>query len=293
MQRQNVNSRGIGMKVAWHRKAAYKTLEQVSKQVGMSISSLSRLENGKRDPTSEEVAAILAVLGVVGPERDQLLVLARSATPSSMVVGSQSRTYQAFEADATVITNFELMLVPGLAQTAKYAHAVLSALRVNDSASDIAATVSQRMERKAILTRKRPPQVNFIVTELAIRQLIGGPKVMADQVRHLIGLADLDNVSVRIIPATVPAHAGLGGQFVILDFEDQPSLLFIEAMTTGLYRDEPEDVTAYRRQVENLEAVALDKAGSVELMQSISCNLDGLAYGHVCAVDVAEEQLQC
>ncbi|SMD26156.1 helix-turn-helix domain-containing protein [Kibdelosporangium aridum] len=288
MQRQNVNSRGIGIGLAWHRKAACKTLEQVSRQVGISISSLSRLENGKREPTTEEVAAILAVLGVVGAERDQLLNHARNTSHSSMVVGSKSRTYRAFEADATVITNFELMLVPGLAQTAKYARAVLSALRANGSESEINATVSQRMERKAILTRKRPPQVNFIVTELAIRQLIGGAKVMAEQVRHLIGLADLDNVSIRIIPATVSAHAGLSGQFVILDFDDQPSLVFIEAMTTGLYRDEPEDVVAYRRQVENLEAVALDMAGSVELLRSISYDLDGLVSG----LDVAEEQLQ-
>ncbi|MFC0113470.1 helix-turn-helix domain-containing protein [Kibdelosporangium aridum] len=289
MQRQNVNSRGLGMELAWHRKAACKTLEQLSKQVGMSISALSRLENGKREPTSEEVAAILAVLGVVGTERDQLLGQARSASHSSMVVGSKSRTYRAFEADAAVITNFELMVVPGLAQTAKYARAVVSAVRANSSDSDIDSTVRQRMERKAILTRKRPPQVNLLVTELALRQLIGGPRVMADQVRHLIGLTELDNVSVRIIPTTVPTHAGLGGQFVILDFEDQPSLVFIEAVTTGLYRDEPDDVAAYRRQVENLEAVALDKAGSVELMRSISCDLDGLANGHVWALGVAEE----
>lgn len=292
---QNVNSRGIGMELARHRKAAGRTLDQLGKQLGMSVSTLSRLENGKRDPTSEEVAAILAILGVTGMERDHLLMQARNAADSLMITrhsGSRARIYQGFEAAATMITSFELMVVPGLAQTAKYAHALLSALRVNDDASVIESIVDQRMSRQAILTRKRPPHVNWILPELALRQPIGGPAVMADQVRHLIELAGLDNVSIRIIPATVAAHAGLSGQFVILDFADQPSLVFVEVRATGLYSDDAADVAGCRSLVENLETVALDKAGSVELMRSISYDLDGLAGGHVRTPDVAKEQLQ-
>ncbi|CAM3628970.1 helix-turn-helix transcriptional regulator [Kibdelosporangium persicum] len=282
MQRQNVNSRGIGMELARHRRVADMTLEQVSRQLGMSVSTLSRLENGKREPTSEEVAGILAVLGVTGGDRQHLLQQVRCISHFGMVLGKagpRTRTYQAFEAEAVAITNFELSLVPGLAQTADYARAVISAVRVNASRADVEARVSQRMSRKAVLTRKRPPQVNLLMTELALRQPIGGPKVMANQIRSLVALADQENVSLHVIPATVPAHAGLGGSFVLFDFADHPTLVFIEALTTGLYRDDPDDVATYRLQVENLDAVALDKSGSVELMRSISRDMEGRASG--------------
>jgi transcriptional regulator with XRE-family HTH domain len=279
MQRQNVNSRGIGMELARHRRVACMTLEQVGRQVGMSTSTLSRLENGKREPTSEEVAGILGALGVVGEGKNQLLARVRGASGSSgFVMGGESearaRMYQDFESEATVITNFEPMLVPGIAQTARYAQAVVSAIRVDEDDAEVEAMVGQRMSRKAILTRKRPPQLNLIMTEVALRQPIGGLKVMAMQVRSLIDFAHPGHVSVRIIPAAVLAHPGLGGQFVIFDFDTDPSVVFVEAHIFGLYRDDPHEVAVYRRQAESLLGLALDEAGSVELMRTIADDLD-------------------
>jgi len=279
-QRQGVTTRGIGLELSRHRKLADMTLEQVAEMLGVSASTLSRLENGKREPTSEEVAAILAVLGVTGGERDRLLDMARGGTGSSGMVEHsnptvQSRTYLTFETQAMVITNFEPLLVPGLAQTTEYAHAVISAIQVDEDDPDIEARVARRMARHAILTRKRPPQFNVIMTELALRQPIGGAKAMARQVRSLIDLADRDNVSLRLIPMSTPTHAGLMGQFVMLEFTSHPTVAFIEARTTGLFRDDLDEVALYRLTVEKLTAAALDKAGSVELMRSIARDLDG------------------
>jgi transcriptional regulator with XRE-family HTH domain len=125
-QRQGVAVRGIGLELLRHRKESDKTLEQVAGQLGVSISTLSRLENGKREPTREDVAAILAVLGVTGAEKDRLIDLARGGIGSSGMVeqspvSGRRPAYQNFERDATVITNFQPLLVPGLAQTPAYA----------------------------------------------------------------------------------------------------------------------------------------------------------------------------
>lgn len=94
-------------------------------------------------------------------------------------------------------------------------------------------------------------------------------------VRSLIDLADRGNVSLRLIPMTKPAHAGLAGPFVMLEFASHPTVAFIEARTTGLFRDAPDEVALYRLTVEKLTAAALDKAGSVELLRSIALDLDG------------------
>lgn len=276
-----VNSRGLGLELARHRKIAELSLAEVGERLGASASTISRLENGKRELTTEEVAAYLAIVRVTGAERERLMEMARSASGSSsgMVENSnptvQSRTYLHFETRATVITDFELMLVPGLAQTAEYAHAVISAIQVDEADEDIEARVGRRMARQAILTRKRAPKLNLILTENGLRQLIGGPKVMVRQVRHLVDLAGRDTMSVRVIPAGMPAHAGLTGSFVLLDFASDPSVVHVEARTTGLFRDEEDEVALYKLTVEKLTDATLDEAASAELMRSIVRDLDG------------------
>ncbi|GDY32635.1 helix-turn-helix domain-containing protein [Gandjariella thermophila] len=277
-RRTGVNTRGIGLELERYRKAARMTLEQVGERLGVSASTISRLENGKREPTSEEVASILAVLGVTGAERDRLIDQSRGGNGWGLVESSnptaQSRTYLNFEARATAIINFELMLVPGLAQTADYAHAVISAIQVDGDDPDIEARVARRMARQAILTRKNPPRLDLLVTETALRIPIGGPRVMARQVRHLAELAERRNVSVRVIPAGVPGHAGLLGQFVILEFPQDAPIVHVEDRTTGLFLDDADKVKLYRLTAEKLTDVALDEQESIRLMASIANHLD-------------------
>lgn len=276
-----ISSRGLGADLLRHRKAAGLTLEQVGAGLGTSASTISRLENGKREPTVEEVSAILALSGVVGMERERLLAMAngRSGGGSGLVEYSnpttQSRTYLYFETQATVITNYELMLVPGLAQTADYAFAVVSAIQVDEVDEDIGARVGRRMARQQILLRRNPPRLNLVISEEALRRPVGGPKVMARQLRHLVDLANRPKVSIRVVPAAIPAHAGLLGQFVLLEFAKDPTVVFTEARTTGLFRDDPAEVDLYKMTLEKLTEIALDEAGSVELMRSIATHFDG------------------
>jgi transcriptional regulator with XRE-family HTH domain len=277
-QSSGVTTRGIGFELERYRKAAGLNLQQVGDGLGVSASTISRLENGKREPTVEEVASILAVIGVTGAERDRLLDQARGGSGLGLVEGSnptvQSRMYLNFETRATVITNFELILVPGLVQTAEYAFASIPAIMVDEDEPDIEARVARRMARQAILARRTPPQLNLIVTEAALRLPIGGPKVMARQVRHLAELTERSTVSTRVIPADVVGHAGLLGQFVILEFATDPTVVFVEDRATGLFLDEPDRVANYRLTVEKLADVALDERGSLRLMASIARDLD-------------------
>jgi transcriptional regulator with XRE-family HTH domain len=277
-QSSGVTTRGIGFELERYRKAAGLNLQQVGDGLGVSASTISRLENGKREPSVEEVASILAVIGVTGAERDRLLDQARGGSGLGLVEGSnptvQSRMYLNFETRATVITNFELILVPGLVQTAEYAFASISAIMVDEDEPDIEARVARRMARQAILARRTPPQLNLIVTEAALRLPIGGPKVMARQVRHLAELTERSTVSTRVIPADVVGHAGLLGQFVILEFATDPTVVFVEDRATGLFLDEPDRVANYRLTVEKLADVALDERGSLRLMASIARDLD-------------------
>lgn len=278
-QSSGVATRGIGFELERLRRAAELNLQTVADALGVSISTISRLENGKRDPTVEEVASILTVLGVVGAERVRLLDQARGGSGLGLVEGSsptvQSRTYLNFEIRATTITNFELMLVPGLAQTAEYAFAIITALMLDREEPDIEARVARRLARQTILARRTPPQVNLIIAETALRLPVGGPEVMGGQLRHLIDLSRRRNITTRVVPADAGAHPGIQGQFVILEYEADPTVIFIEDRATGLFLDSRRQVDSYRVALAKLMDSALDESDSLDLVASIAHDFDG------------------
>jgi transcriptional regulator with XRE-family HTH domain len=273
-----VNTRGIGLELQRLRKDRGLSVKEVGERIDVSASTISRIETGKREPTSEEVASILTVLKVVGVEREQLIDRARRQDQPDMMESTtsteQSRNFLNFEQKATKIVEFQLMLVPGLGQTAEYAHAALSALRVQDSDEDLEPWVGLRMRRQAILTRRNPPTLHLIVTEIGLRQQIGGPKVMSRQVRYLVDVAERPNVTVSVLPIGVAGHPGLLGPFVIMEFATDPTVVYVEDKTTGLFLDDAEKVALYKLTAEKLTDLALDEQDSIRLLRTIASDLD-------------------
>ena len=214
---------------------------------------------------------------VVGVEREQLIDRSRRQDQQDMLESStsteQGRNFLNFEQQATSITDFGLMLVPGLGQTADYAHASLAALRVQDREEDLEPWVGLRMRRQAILTRRTPPQLHWILTELCLRQPLGGPKVMSKQLRHLADLAERPNITINVLPAKVAAHPGLLGQFMIMEFVAKPTVVFGEDKTTGLFLDDPDKLAIYKLTAEKLTDLALDEQGSLRLLETIARDL--------------------
>jgi transcriptional regulator with XRE-family HTH domain len=278
-EQSGVYTRGIGLELYRLRKDTTElNCAMVGDQIGMSASTISRIETGKREATSEEVASILTVLGVKGVQREKLIDQARRQSDVDMMESAtsteQSRTFRNFEQQATRITEFQPLLVPGLGQTADYAYAALSALRLRDSEEELEPWVATRMQRQAVVTRPKPPTVHLIMAELGLRQPIGGHSVMAKQIRNLIDMADRANVTISVLPASVAEHPGLLGQFVIMDFADDPTVVYVEDRTTGLFLDDVDKVELYRLTEEKLTDLALDEQRSVSLLKSIASDLE-------------------
>jgi transcriptional regulator with XRE-family HTH domain len=273
-----VNSRGIALELLRLRRDHKLTCAAVGSALGVSASTISRMENGVRIPSSEEVASILTYMGVKGLERQRLIEQARRQNEPNLLETAasteQSRNYLNFELTATKITNFELTLVPGLAQTPEYAHAALRMLRIGDRDTDIEAWIRQRMSRHAILARANAPELHWILTEQGLRQPIGGRTVMCRQVQRLIELAERSNITINVLPEKIIEHPGLSGGFVIMDFADEPSIVCVEAKTTGLFFDDQDKVSLYRLTVEKLTELALDGRASVRLLKSIASDLE-------------------
>ncbi|MFD6066588.1 helix-turn-helix domain-containing protein [Amycolatopsis lurida] len=227
------------------RKAARLAATEVADKLAWSQSTISRIETGLRAASAEEVSALLAVYQVTGERREALLSLARDTGPWWFAdVSFQRETLTQYEKEATKIVAFGAALLPGLLQTPSYARAAGSG------------------ERRKLMEQKR-----FVayVDEAALHRQVGGPRVMANQLRHLLSMAERPTVELRVIPFTAGAHAG--DAYVLLEFGDASPVVYLEHRRCGLFLHRPCDVEPYLPST--VDAVALDPVRSVRLIESV------------------------
>lgn len=274
-----VGERGLGMELRYLRTTAGITMARVGEALGWSANTVSRLERGQRpDTTPEEVSAILAVIGVIGTERDRLLRMARGNTDqgwwehTTTRLTDQARTYLRFETKASRIIDVEPLLVPGLLQTPDYCRSLMIAFGVEEP--ELEGRIARRLGRQALLTRAVAPELIFIVSEPAMRQPFGSAAVMARQLRHMAEQSERPHVSVRLIPATLVEHPGIFGAFAVLEFADEPPVVFIEGRMSGMFPENPKEIDAYRLAAERLTDLAMSERESVDLLHAIAKDLD-------------------
>jgi uncharacterized protein DUF5753 len=80
-------------------------------------------------------------------------------------------------------------------------------------------------------------------------------------------------VTLRVVPLAAGAYSGLQGPFVILEFTEEPALVFIENHATGLFWEEEADLAAYRLALGNILHAALASAATTELLTQIATEL--------------------
>ena len=130
--------------------------------------------------------------------------------------------------------------------------------------------MAARLERQAILDRDDPPLLWVVIDEAVLRRPVGGADVMRAQVEHLAEMAERTNVVVQVIPYSVGAHEGVNGAFVIADFANAPSIVYLETALTGLVVERPEDVAAVTLTYDTLKTEALPRAASLELLREVA-----------------------
>jgi hypothetical protein len=218
---------------------------------------------------------LLELYGVTGPERDGLIRLAREARQPGWwhsfrdVLPNPYEVFIGLEAGAASIRNFEPVVVPGLLQTDEYARQMSRGGPRELDREDIERRVQVRMERQRIVTREDRPRLWAVIDEAVIRRVVGGPEVIAEQLRHLIECAEHGKTTLQVVPFSAGAHAGTTGPFIILDFPEptDPSVVYVETLAGDLYLEERADVDRYTLAFDRLLAAALHPDDSVRLVQ--------------------------
>jgi transcriptional regulator with XRE-family HTH domain len=259
------------------RRAAGLNTREASEKVGISPATLNRTELGTRMPPFSEVTALLTAYSVTGVAREEVLTLARTANPAGWwEIGGNALPRQLpilinFESEASKITEFQPLVVPGLLQTHAYIRAVMEASGVSDS--DAEGRVSARAGRQTVLSRKKPLRYSVIMDEAALRRPFGGRKVMAEQIRHIIADAERPNVTVQVIPFDRGGYP-IYGPFMLLQFHKALDIVHLEHKQASGFLDEPDDTAPFQALTDTLKAVALNPAATSEFLAAVAADYD-------------------
>jgi transcriptional regulator with XRE-family HTH domain len=253
---------------------------EVGARLGVSRSTVSRAETGKRGLSAEDLASMLTLYGTSRSLRKALLKLHVDADKPGLLDRGELHVHEdlekwiGFEQDADHIYNYQPLLIPGLLQTFPYARAVIEGFGVPLPDEEIDDRVAARIARQTLLRQPNPPRLEVVLHEAALHQRVGGEEVMRDQLGFLIESSFRPAVTLRVIPRRVGAHPGMNGPFVIMEYAGLPSLVLLENKVASLYLEEPGDINAYKLAYEGLLAVALAPERSVDLISKVASGME-------------------
>ena len=268
-----VRRRRLGQELRKLREQKNMTAEEVAERLLVSQSKISRLENGRRSISQRDVRDLCGVYEVEDQRIvDSLMEMARDSRQQGWWHTFGDIPYSVYiglETDAQSLRVYEPQIVTGLLQTPAYAEALVRGALPETSAAEIEKRVGVRMRRQERITTENDPlRLWIVLDEAALHRVVGGKRVMREQLEHLLKLSELPHVTVQVMPFEVGAHPGLNGQYAILEFADaaDSSVVYLEGVTSDLYLEKAQDVQKYAVMYEHLRAQSLSVEASRQLI---------------------------
>lgn len=255
-------------------------VRELARKLEINHPNISRWETGERMPRPEDVAMYLTAVDVSGADRERLINLARTATePNWLTLGEPGASEALaalveFEQTAKQITDWSPSGIPGLLQTGDYARAIMTDAG-GVPAQERDQRVRVRLSRRDVLTRYEAVPLSAIIGQEALRQVIGGPEVMAGQLRHLLQFGELPSVTLQVLPTGQGWHPGLPGAFELLEFASGRPIVHLEHLRSSLFLyEEPADLEAYMGAGVALRDLAMSPEESAKLIAEVITHLE-------------------
>ncbi|AGL17692.1 helix-turn-helix transcriptional regulator [Actinoplanes sp. N902-109] len=268
--------RRLGTELKRCRERAGLTQENVSRHFEWHAAKVTRIETARVAVTPRDVRDLLTLYGVDDEQyREALLELARSSKQKTWWTDYRDimrpGNYVGLEAEASSLRAWEPIIVPGLLQTEEYIRALMRTGRAWDPPALMDRRVALRLKRQSRLTGANPLQLSAIIDESVVRRSVGGDDVMDDQLRHLIEMAKLPNVTLQILPFDAGEHQFLGGSAALLEFRETTHLdvVYLEGLAGDLYEEQHSEVARYRAEFERLSTRALDTRMTLKMIESL------------------------
>lgn len=255
------------------------TGEQVASELGWSSAKVSRIETARTSITPADLRKLLAVYAVPVAMTDRLLNLARTARERGWwepYVESMDNKYSeliGLEDDAAAMSCYQMNVVNGLLQTERYARAIIETGGPYPH-GEVERRLQVRLTRQRRLVGSDVLDLWVILDEATLRRTIGGPDVMAEQIAHLVELAERPNIKLQILPYDVGAHTALANSFTIFKFShpEDPYVVVLETMVGHLIIEDDVQVFRHTLSFDELCEKALDFAASVAFLAGLGTN---------------------
>jgi hypothetical protein len=168
---------------------------------------ISHIEHARRPPSADDIRVWCMLCGAVDQADDLVASLRavegmwiewRRMERAGLRQVQESRL-PLFER-TTQFRAYSSWLIPGLLQTEGYTRAVLRAAQQRRGlVDDVEEAVAARMRRQRVL-RRAGRTFAFMIEEAVLRNGMGGPDVMTEQLRHLIAVTALPSLSLGVVP---------------------------------------------------------------------------------------------
>jgi transcriptional regulator with XRE-family HTH domain len=234
---------------------------ELSAEAGWHEAKTSRIESAKQAPSEDDIRtwcrvcdAGRAVPDLIAASRsaDSMYVEWRRLQPAGMRRDQENRV--PLWERTRLLKSYVGSVVPGFLQTPEYATALLSAVSAfHGTPDDVADAVAVRMQRKRLVHSGNHRFV-ALLEEAVLRQVVGGPEVMAGQLGYLLEAATFPAVSLGVIP-----FAATGRPVWPLEaftvFDD--SRVTVELLSAQVNVTTPSEIVLYLRAFEKLSELAV------------------------------------
>jgi hypothetical protein len=215
------------------------------------------------------------IFGVGGDRWNAILDLTREANAKGWwrAYGLDDQGYVPLEAEASAVREYTVNYLPGLLQTADYARALFeSSLHVGSRAVQENDVEVRMIRQERLRDPENPLELIAVIEESALRRVIGGPDVMCAQLAHVLEAADLDTVTIQVLPSDVRAHPSVTGAFTVLSFDGlgEPDIGYVEHPMGSVHIEKAEDVARGRLMLDHLHSLALNPDESAALIERVA-----------------------
>ncbi|MFI1583877.1 helix-turn-helix domain-containing protein [Embleya sp. NPDC020630] len=263
-------------------------LKDAAEAIRASMSKISRLERGESPPRPRDVFDLVRYYGVRDEESlSEIEELLKKALErawwshySDVMPGWLARLI-GMEDSATKIDTYEVHVVPGLLQVPEYIRAVVRSGLPRAAPEEVERRIELRLQRQALLADEHRPDLTALLDEGILHRPVGGPAVMAAQMRHLLAESARERINIRVVRFDRAAGVAPPSPMTYLRFASGgPSeMIYLEQANSATYLSRRADIDAYREILLRLWAAAENRDCSERMLRDAERHFTAAAEG--------------
>ncbi|WP_030606611.1 helix-turn-helix domain-containing protein [Streptomyces achromogenes] len=250
---------------------------ELAVRCGWSESKSSRIENARTPPSDSDITAWCQACAAEAQIPDLIAANRQSADAyvqwkrlqrsglrrlqeSVVDLYQQTKMFRVYVSD----------VIPGFLQTPGYATALLSSIAgFRGTPDDVSDAVAARMRRNQVLNNAAR-RFSFVLEESVLRYRLCSAETMAAQLGHLLGVMDLQNVAVGIVPFSEQRTVWPMPTFTIFD----DTRVHADTLDAASALTQPSQVELYARAFDRLAQGAARGAAARALIAGALATLD-------------------